>query len=269
LEGSRSKAIVTRSALERVLARAAELQMASGDDSGPAETLTEAQVEELGKEVGLSTQHIRQALAEERARIEPVSFADSGIGYQLFGPGLVSAQRVVRGKPERILTTVDRWMQRDEALRVKRQRADFISWEPARGVVGSIRRMLGSGDFALARADEVNATVVGVDEEFSVIRLQATFEALRAAMGRGAAAGALFGAASTGVALVLGVMGVVAIAPAIVFTTGSYYSARRRQHHAVERAALALEQMLDKLERGDKETPSFLRMIESALPPSR
>jgi hypothetical protein len=267
--GDRSKSIVSRSALERVLARAAELQSVSGDDSGPAETLTESQVEELGKEVGLSTQHIRQALAEERARIAPAGVNDSGLGYQLFGPGIVSTQRVVRGKPDRILAAIDRWMQRDEALRVKRQRADFISWEPARGVVGSIRRMLGSGDFALARADEVNATVVGVDEEFSVVRLQATFEALRAAVGRGAAMGTLVGAASTGVALVLGVMGAVAIAPAIVFGVGSYYSARRRQHHAVERAALALEQLLDKLERGDSQTPSLLRMIESALPPSR
>ena len=267
--GDRSKHIVSRSALERVLARAAELQSASGDDTGPAETLTEAQVEELGKEVGLSTQHIRQALAEERARIEPVNATDSGLGYQLFGPGVVSTQRIVHGKPDRILPTIDRWMQRDEALRVKRQRADFISWEPARGVVGSIRRLLGSGDFALARADEVNATVVSVDDQSSVVRLQATFEALRATMGRGAAAGAVFGAASTGVALVLGVMVPVAIAPAIVFGTGSYYSARRRQHHAVQRAALALEQLLDRLERGDMQTPSLLRMIESALPPSR
>lgn len=265
----RSKALVSRSALERVLARAAELQVASGDDSGPAETLTEAQIEELGKEVGLSPQHIRQALAEERARIEPAGGTDSGLGYRLFGPGVVGAERVVRGKTERILATIDRWMQRDEALRVKRQRADFISWEPARGFVGSIRRMLGSGDFALTRADEVSATVVAIDDVSCVVRLQASFDGLRAAMGRGAAAGTLFGAASTGVALVLGVMLPVAVAPVVVFSTGAYYSARRRQQHAVQRAALALEQLLDRVERGEAESPSLLRMIESALPPSR
>jgi hypothetical protein len=54
-----------RSSLERVLARAAELQ------SGPSDTgeeFTEEQLLELGKEVGLSPQHLRQALAEERTR---------------------------------------------------------------------------------------------------------------------------------------------------------------------------------------------------------
>jgi hypothetical protein len=55
-----------RSAMERVLARAAELQAGSGE---PEEALSEEQILELGKEVGLSPQHLRQALAEERTRV--------------------------------------------------------------------------------------------------------------------------------------------------------------------------------------------------------
>src|SRR5687768_6461669 len=145
----RSKAVVSRGALERVLARAAELQGASGDDTESPDSLTEAQVEELGKEVGLSPAHIRQALAEERARIEPLEISGSGIGYQLFGADRVGAQRVVRGKPEKLLAMVDRWMQREEWLRVVRQRADFIIWEPSRGVISSVRRMIGGRDYAL------------------------------------------------------------------------------------------------------------------------
>src|SRR5437870_1498468 len=108
----RSKAVVSRAGLERVLARAAELQNASGDDTERPETLTEAQIEELGKEVGLSPQHVRQALAEERARIQPLATTGSGVGYQLFGIDRVAAQRVVRGRPDRILAALDRWMQR-------------------------------------------------------------------------------------------------------------------------------------------------------------
>ena len=80
----RSKAVVTRAALERVLARAAELQNASGDDTERPETLTEAQIEELGKEVGLSAQHLRQALAEERARIQPILATGSGVVMVFF-----------------------------------------------------------------------------------------------------------------------------------------------------------------------------------------
>lgn len=273
----RSKALVTRGALERVLARAAELQGASGEDSD-VDTLTEAQVLELGKEVGLSPEHLRQALAEERARIEPLNVGGSGVAFELFGPDLVGAQRVVRGGAERILAALDRWMQKEEGLRVKRQRTEIITWEPMRGVIGSLRRMFGAGDFALTRGDEVTATVVAVDDEFTLVRLHASFRALRSAMGNRTAFGTLFGVAISGGVVVLAYIISIAIAPVvwlllamvpIASSAGSYYSARRTQQHALQRAHLALEQVLDRLERGDAERPSLLRMIESALPPAR
>jgi hypothetical protein len=274
----RSKALVTRGALERVLARAAELQGAHGDE-GERDTLTEAQVEELAKEVGLSAQHVRQALAEERARIQPIAVSGSGLGFQLFGTDKVGAQRVVRGKPDRLLTTLDRWMQKDEALRVLRQKADIISWEPARGVFGSLRRILGTGDFALARADEITATVVPVDDEFTLVRLQASFVALRSAMGNRTALGTVVGSGASVAALTIGAAATlaiapvvwipVALAPAVLGSAGSYFAARRTQQHATQRALLSLEQLLDRLERGDAQPPSLLKMIESALPPSR
>jgi hypothetical protein len=265
----RSKALVTRGALERVLARAAELQGTTGEE-GERDTLTEAQVEDLAKEVGLSPQHVRQALAEERARIAPIQVGGTGLGYQLFGADRVGAQRVVRGKPERLLATIDRWMQKDEALRVMRQRPDFISWEPARGVVGSLRRMLGTGDFALARADEINATVVPVDEGSTLVRLQASFGALRSAMGSRTMLGTGVGAAATTVAVtIMNIAVPIAIVPLVALGAGAYYSGRRTQHHATQRAALSLEQLLDRLDKGDTQTPSFLKMIESALPPGR
>lgn len=265
----RSKAVVSRAALERVLARAAELQNASGEDAERPETLTEAQIEELGKEVGLSPQHIRQALAEERARIQPIAITASGVGYQLFGVDRVGAQRVVRGKPDRILAALDRWMQREEGLKTLRQRPDFMIWEPSRGIFESVRRVFGSGDFALVRANEVTAAVVPVDEEFALVRLEAVFAALRSDMASRTIAGTVFGGAGTVVALVLGVMAPVAVAPVVLLSAGSYYAARRTQQHAVHRASLTLEQALDRLERGESGQPSLLRLIESALPPAR
>ena len=54
-----------RASLERVLARASELQAGSGETP---DEFTEDQLIDLGKEVGLSPQHLRQALAEERTR---------------------------------------------------------------------------------------------------------------------------------------------------------------------------------------------------------
>lgn len=267
----RSKALVSRQALERVLARAAELQHASGDETRTdrSDSLTETQVEELAKEVGLSPQHVRQALAEERARIEPIAITGSGIGYELFGLDRVGAQRVVRGKPERVLAALDSWMQKEEGLKVMRQRPDFIIWEPAHGFFDKVRRALGPGDYALVRANEVTATVVAVDDEFTVVRLEAVFTSLRGEKAAQTLAGSVLGAAGTTIAIVLNVMVPVAIVPVIVIPAASWYGSRRSHQHATQRAVIALEQALDRIERGDKQRPSLLNLIEAALPPSR
>jgi hypothetical protein len=275
----KSKALVTRAALERVLARAAELQTRSGDEP-ELDTLTEAQVEDLGKEVGLSPEHIRQALAEERAHIEPTKVDGTGLAFQLFGAEFTETQRMIRGKPERILAALDRWMQKEEGLKTKRQRPDIITWEPMRGVFGSLRRMLGTGDFALTRADQVSATVVPVDEEFTLVRLHAGFGGLRDAMRNRTVGGTAFGAVVSGGVIALGavvplaadfalLVYPMAAVPVLLAGGGSYYSARQTHQTSIVRAHLALEQILDRLERGDAERPSLLRMIESALPPSR
>src|SRR5208283_2304861 len=69
--GDQRAAAVTldRAALERVLARAAELQSAAGDDAEPTEGLTDQQLLDVGREVGLPVTYLRQALAEERTRV--------------------------------------------------------------------------------------------------------------------------------------------------------------------------------------------------------
>ena len=89
---------VDRAALERVLARAAELQTGSGEGSDPGDALTESQVVDLAKEVGLSPIHVRQALAEERTRVAVVP-DDTGIAASVLGVGRVRASRVVPGTP--------------------------------------------------------------------------------------------------------------------------------------------------------------------------
>jgi hypothetical protein len=254
-----------------VLARAAELQGASGDDTETSDNLTEAQIIELGKEVGLSPEYLRQALAEERARIEPLAIAGrgSGLAYQLFGANRIATQRLVRGTPERLLATLDRWMQREEWLRVVRQRADRIVWEPRRGFLGSLRRMLGGRDYALFRANDISATVVPVDDEFALVRLGADFTALRNTVASQTAAGTVVGAAATGALAFTTFVLPIVVAPVVVLSAAAYTAARRSQQHALQRGLLTLEQVLDRLERGDTQPPSLLRLIEAALPPSR
>ena len=269
MAGDPSRPAVTRGALERVLARAAELQTSNGDDADPSEALTEDQIVELGKEVGLSPTNIRQALAEERARIELADEATSGITARLFGGTRVGAQRVVPGTPERVLETLDRWMQREEWLRVVRQRVDRIIWEPRKGLLGSVRQLLRGGDNALFRANDIAATVVRIEEKSTLVRLDADFSVLRRTMAGQTGAGAVVGSASTIALIAMGVMMPVAVAPAVVFAGASYAAARRTQQHALRRALITLEHVLDRLERGDATPPTLMRLIEAALPPQR
>src|SRR5690242_20440102 len=160
-----------RSALERVLARAAELQLGSPERT---EELTDDQIVELGKEVGLAPEHLRQALAEERTRVAMAPEA-GGFGERLFGPSALSASRTIDGTPQQMLKLLDAWMQREECLQVKRHLDERIVWEPQRGLVSVARRALNvSGrSYALSQAHEVAATVVSVGANKVLVRLDA------------------------------------------------------------------------------------------------
>lgn len=254
----RVPAPLERAALERVLARAAELQAAEAD---PGElTLTEAQILDVGSEVGIPAKHLRQALAEERSRVEvPV---ERGRVAAIFGPATVFASRTVRGTPAELFEKLDDAMQREESLRVKRQFADRIAWEPRGGMATEFRRIMNVGGhgYRLARAQEVSATVIAVDAERSIVRLDASLANIRAQRLAGGSALVVTGGAFTGILLALGVMGAVAVPPVAAGLVAGYFVARSHGPQ-VARAQLALEQMLDRLERGEMQRPSLLSAI--------
>jgi hypothetical protein len=250
-----------RAALERVLARAAELQAAEAD---PGElTLTEAQILDVGNEVGIPAKHLRQALAEERSRVEvPV---ERGRIAALFGAATVSASRTVRGTPNTIFEKLDEAMQRDESLRVKRRFPDRIAWEPRGGMATEFRRIMNVGGhgYRLARAEEVAATVIAVDAERSIVRLDASLANVRKQRIVGGSGMVLASGVATGVLLALGVMAAVAALPVAAGVVGGYFVARSHTPQ-VAGAQLALEQMLDRLERGELQRPSLLSGIAAS-----
>src|SRR5512133_247043 len=85
-------ATIDRAAVERVLARALELQ--SGSSGGDAaDRLTETQL--------LDPVYLRQALAEERTRIAVPE--EKGVLAKLYGGATVSAQRILTGTPTQVL----------------------------------------------------------------------------------------------------------------------------------------------------------------------
>ena len=250
-----------RAALERVLARAAELQ--AGDADTGELTLTEAQILDVGNEVGIPAKHLRQALAEERSRVAvPV---ERGRIAAFFGSATVSASRTVRGKPADLFEKLDATMQRDESLRVKRRFPDRIAWEPMGGMATEFRRLLNVGGhgYRLARAEEVAATVIAIDAERSIVRLDASLANVRKQRIAGGSGLVAAGGVASGILLALGVMAAVTALPVTAALIGGYFVARSHAPQ-VAGAQLALEQMLDRLERGELQRPSLLSAITSS-----
>jgi hypothetical protein len=250
-----------RAALERVLARAAELQAAEADPGEPR--LTEAQILEVGNEVGIPAKHLRQALAEERSRVEvPV---EHGSIAAVFGSATVSATRTVRGTPAALFDKLDSAMQNEESLRVKRRFPDRIAWEPRGGLATEFRRIMNVGGhgYRLARAQEVSATVIAIDAERSIVRLDASLANVRKQRIAGGSGVAAAGTVSGGILVALGVMTAVAALPVAAGLVAGYFVARSHGPQ-VAGAQLALEQMLDRLERGELQRPSLISAITAS-----
>ena len=263
-----------RAALERVLARAAELQ-AGGSE--PAEQMSEAQLIEVGKEVGISAEHVRLALAEERTRVAVPE--TTGVIGALFGAEVVTASRVVNGQATDLLGRIDDWMQREESLRAKRRFNDRLTWEARRDLVGQLAQgfNLGGRAYALSSSNEVGATVVQVDAQRCIVRLDASFAESRRNHLIGGSVAVGSGALGLG-----GVMAVASLVPegSLLFGAllgmvpalggGGIANAVAATHRKkVERAQLALEQVLDRLERGEIRRPvnplsSFLDVVSRA-----
>ena len=259
-----------RAALERVLARASELQAGTGDVS---ESMTEQQLIELGKEVGLSPEHVRQAIAEEQTR---VAVQEPGGATGFFGPTTAWTQRVISGTQADVLARIDRYMQKEQGLCVRRRFTDRITWEASRDFLGTVKRgfRIGGGRYALTKADETGATVVPVDANRVLVRLDATFADARRRSVTGGGALAGVGVAGGG-----GIIAVAASMPgssmAIALLIGGFWAAMggvglasvaKAQRSNVQNAQLALEQALDRLEHGEPaRNPSIFDVISSVI----
>ncbi len=265
--------LLDRQALERVLARAAELQGA-GAIPESSDLISESQLRDIGNEVGLSAETINQALAEERTRINVPE--ERGLVAQIAGASFATATRTVPGTQRDVLATIDAWMLREECLQVQRRFVDRITWEPQRGLFGKIRRTVnvsGRG-YYLMDAGQVSATVLPVDGSRVVVRLDADIHASRAKrVGMGGVLATMGAAASgiVGLALVVAHLPLIIAAGAAVLpfagSSVAAYKLARTHRTVLSSVQLALEQVLDRLEHGEFERPGGL--LGSISPRSR
>jgi hypothetical protein len=255
---------LSRAALERVLARAAQLQASSGD-TDDAGAMTEEQLVELGKEVGLSGELLRQALAEERSRtLVPV---ESGWLAGLTGVAAVTAARTVPGSPAAVLGALDAWMQRSEALQVKRRFADQLVWEARRDLFSVIRRTIPiwSRGFELAPANDVSAIVAAVGPNKAHARIVADFSVTRSQRATTGTALAFAMLLITAPLIVIGVSPVLAAIPAALAAMLALFVTRRQYRQLVSRAQVSLEQALDRLEFADAKLVTTAQVLLDAI----
>lgn len=267
-------AVIPRAALERVLARATELQSRGFDVT---ETVSEARLVEIAREVGIDTSHLRQAIAEERARL-PMQETETGFVLDRLGPASVSAQRTINGTPSQILAKLDAWMPKMESLTPRRRIGDRVSWEPRHDPLGNFFRTLGMGGrkLPLLRLDQVVASVHAVDDTRSIVRFDAeAFSARRtqrttvsvlwaAAAFIGIGVGVPLALLGTGPAVGLGLVGLSAFSAGSAFI--SWRGIRRGYRDMLDNAHLRLEQLLDELESGGMQpAQSLARQVTQAL----
>jgi hypothetical protein len=261
--------LLDRQALERVLARAAELQGTAAIPES-SDLISESQLLEIGKDVGLSAETLNQALAEERTRINVPE--ERGLIAQIAGAGYATATRTVAGNARDILATIDMWMVRDECLQVQRRFADRITWEPQRGLFGKLRRTVnvsGKG-FYLMDAAQVSATVLPVDSSRVVVRLDADIHPSRS---RRVGASGFVGAMGLAVSGVIGLGLVIANLPLLVAAGATVipiagsgigaYQIAKSHRSVLSSVQLALEQILDRLEHGELTRAGLLGAISS------
>ena len=242
--------LIDRKALERIVRRAAELQAGSQD---VGEGLTSQEVLALGKDVGIPEGYLRQAMLEEQTR----SADEEAVGTWawLTGPRAVSAHRVVPGDRASVERTLNRWMTDEELLQPKRQYTDRTTWEAKAGAFASIQRAIsGRRRYSLASAAQIASQVVQLEPGFCLVRLEADVSQQRRNRISGGVVLATIGWGMTGAAALiappLALAQILTMVPGLGLSLGGAVIARTHRS-ANERVQIGLEQVLDRLERGE------------------
>ncbi len=246
--------LIHRDALDRIIRRAAELQSHERDIG---DGLTRDELLALGKDVGIPSRYLQQALLEEQTL--SLVEAPRGVLTWLAGPGGLSAERVVPGDRATVERALAHWLETEESLQVRRRFPDRTTWESRRGAFVSIQRAIAPGGrrYALVRAAEVTTQVTQLEQGFCHVRLLADVRNVRGSHVGGFAAMALAGAVGTVGMLVGGVLLPVAVLPAVGFGLGGFAIARSFRRNTVP-IDIALAQVLDRLEHGEIQPQQLL-----------
>lgn len=254
--------------LERVIRRAAEIQFSAGE--GGRDELSRDEVMRIGREVGLSPEHVRRALAEVRAEsLLPDPPADDA-PLKVLGAGSVQASRAVPGDRREVQDRVEEHFRTRESLQSVRRRPGRSLWEPSEGFLDKMQRTMdvsGRG-YELAEARRVELAVSQLEPGWSLVAITVDIRNLRIQHAASWAAGAAPFCLGAGLVLDLAV-GVPwlfsgPLAGGGMLASGAAgggwtYGKKRR------RIALVVDGLLDRLEQGGPMEPPRRSLRERFL----
>jgi len=237
---------ITREQLERIIQRAAELQ-AGEMDTG--EGMTEQELLKLGSDVGIPGRFLRQAMYEEAAGGAAL---ERGFAARWIGPRVLLAHRVVPGDKAALEQAIADFMTEEEAMTPMRRLPDRTVWERQKGLFAEMKRGLSlqGKAYHLARAQDVSVQLNALEHGYCHAELAADVGNLRE---RALAGAATLAGVGVVVAVVLAVVpGLDLLAPLAVLAGLVLAAFRARSHRGqAARVQTALEQVLDRLERGE------------------
>jgi len=175
-QGTQSRRQVAAEDLDLIVRRAAAIQNKRG---GPgSELLTEEEVIEIGRQVGLEPDHVRRAMAEVHAEsLAPKRPPGNRILDLIGGDSRVEVRRVVAGGPTVIQQQVEMLLRDREKLSALRRRPTRSVWEASGGIMDRLDRFMNfSGkEYALAETRQVELAVAETEPGWSLVTLAADF----------------------------------------------------------------------------------------------
>ena len=133
-----SRGPLKRRDFDEVMRRAAEL--AADDPDSTEDAFSDAEVVRIGREVGLPEEHVRRALAEQRARGGGAGKGRGGGLQMLLLRDEVTASRTIERPRARIRRELDDFMVGGQLLQGVRRKDDLLQYRPAVDWVSRVAR---------------------------------------------------------------------------------------------------------------------------------
>jgi len=162
--------------VERILERAIGLQM---DSSAPGRDVIDADaLGRIADELGIDSQHLQQAMAEELVRIEE---EDPGWLSRNLMPKAIAESRTVAAAPDRVRAVLDYWLASNEGLRKHTGNMEGATWHRDGNPIAAIKTAfnLAQGDGSLRSARSVSDSIMPLTVGNQVISVEADTSNLR------------------------------------------------------------------------------------------